>query len=137
SRSGRFWKHITSDYGNLDLVSGCFVQRTKKLRAAEQRSELSPGRGFASPGCTSEACYGLRSSDRVRLQNTILFNHIAHGTVSQSGSPIDKYHWGMTLFAAPRLRKFLCTLTQGSQSLALGLALLRCSAAQTLPQKVP
>src|SRR5262245_48116508 len=33
----------------------------------------------------------------------------------------------MTLFAAPRLRKFLCAVTQGSQSLALGLALVAAS----------
>ena len=30
----------------------------------------------------------------------------------------------MTLFAAPRLRKFLRAVAQGSQSLALGLALV-------------
>ena len=33
----------------------------------------------------------------------------------------------LTLFAAPRLRKFLRAVTQGSQSLALGLALVAAS----------
>src|SRR5262245_7942413 len=40
-------------------------RRGSEKRAAKQRSELSPGRGFASPGRTSEVCYELRSSDRV------------------------------------------------------------------------
>src|SRR5262249_55579695 len=77
--------------------------------AAEQRQELSPGRGFASPGWPRPKILEPRSGDRA-------LNHWSALTVIS--------------IAAPQLPELLCPLTQGSQSLALGLAL---NAAPQLP----